>query len=153
MKASGDKDYLQISGLQHFTFCRRQWALIYVENQWQENLRTIEGNIVHEKCHDENFTEKRGDLLVCRGMRIFSEKLGVSGQCDVVEFTADENGARLYGREGLWRPCPVEYKRGKSKPDDADILQLCAQAMCLEEMLCCDVPQGYLFYDHAFCAS
>ena len=142
-----DEDFLMISGIQHFIFCRRQWALIHIEQQWQENLRTIEGEIVHEKCHDENFTEKRKDLLICRGMKIFSKKLNVSGECDVVEFKQSKSGAILFGREGLWQPVPIEYKRGKPKKDLSDILQLCAQAICLEEMLCCDIPEGYLFYD------
>ena len=141
-----EEDYLMISGIQHFAFCRRQWALIHVEWQWQENLRTVEGKIVHERCHDEKFTEKRGDLLICRGMRVFSSRMGVTGQCDVVEFTKGETGAFLLGREGAWQPCPVEYKRGKPKQDKSDALQLCAQAMCLEEMFCCSVKEGALYY-------
>ena len=147
MKDYGEADFLMISGIQHFTFCRRQWALIHVENQWKENLRTIEGKIVHERCHDESFTEKRRGLLICRGMRVFSSRMGITGQCDVVEFVQSESGAVLSGREGLWQPCPVEYKRGKPKQDESDILQLCAQAMCLEEMLCCGIPEAHLFYD------
>lgn len=138
---------MMISGIQHFVFCRRQWALIHVEQQWNDNLRTIEGAIVHEKCHDETFVEKRKDLIVSRGMRIFSKKLNVTGQCDVVEFRKNNVGAVLFGREGLWQPCPKEYKRGKPKDDSSDKLQLCAQAICLEEMLCCDISEGYLFYD------
>lgn len=136
-----------ISGIQHFIFCRRQWALIHVEQQWNDNLRTIEGEIIHEKCHDESFVEKRKDLLICRGMRIFSKRLQASGQCDVVEFKQNSSGAVLFGREGFWQPCPIEYKRGKPKEDSSDILQLCAQAICLEEMLCCDLFEGYLYYD------
>ena len=136
-----------ISGIQHFAFCRRQWALIHLECQWQENLRTVEGNIIHEHCHDESFTEKRGDLLISRGMRIFSAEMGVRGQCDVVEFHQGKQGAYLHGREGLWQAVPIEYKRGQPKEDEVDILQLCAQALCLEEMLCCEVKKGYLFYD------
>lgn len=147
MKEYHDQDYLMISGIQHFSFCRRQWALIHVECQWKENLRTVEGKIVHERCYDEKFTEKRRDLLICRGMRVFSARMGVTGQCDVVEFHQGESGATLLGREGLWQPCPVEYKRGKPKKDASDILQLCAQAMCLEEMLCCEIPEAHLFYD------
>ena len=142
-----EDDYLMISGIQHFAFCRRQWALIHVEWQWQENLRTVEGKIVHERCHDEKFTEKRGDLLICRGMRVCEWRMGVTGQCDVVEVTKGETGAFLLGREGEGQPCPVEYKRGKPKQDKSDALQLCAQAMCLEEMLCCDIPEAQLFYD------
>lgn len=107
----------------------------------------MEGKIVHEKCHDETLTEKRRDFLICRGMRVFSARMGITGQCDVVEFMRGESGAVLQGREGLWQPCPVEYKRGKPKQDESDILQLCAQAMCLEEMLCCEIPEAHLFYD------
>ena len=109
-------------------------------------MRTIEGEIVHEKCHDETFTETRKDLLVCRGMKIFSNKLKVSGQSDVVEFRKSKTGVSLFGHEGLWQPCPIEYKRGHPKEDLSDILQLCTQVICLEEMFCCDIAEGYLFY-------
>ena len=142
-----EEDFLMISGIQHFAFCRRQWALIHLECQWQENLRTVDGNIIHEHCHDEAFTEKRQDLLISRGMRVFSAQLGAAGQCDVVEFRQGEHGTHLHGREGLWNVTPIEYKRGQPKTDDVDILQLCAQALCLEEMLCCEIAKGYLFYD------
>lgn len=141
------EDFLQISGIQHYVFCRRQWSLIHLETQWQENLLTIEGGIVHEKCHDEGFTEKRKGLLVSRGLRVYSKTLGFTGQCDVVEFHQSNKGAVLYGREGYWRPVPVEYKRGRAKDDLSDIMQLCVQAICLEEMFCCDVPVGFLYYD------
>ena len=138
--------YLQLSGVQHFSFCRRQWALIHIEQQWAENLRTIDGRILHEKAHDGSQREKRGDLLITRDMSIHSSTLGISGSCDVVEFHRGNGGVPLPGREGLWQPYPVEYKRGAPKASDADRLQLCAQAMCLEEMLCCDIPEGALFY-------
>ena len=116
-----------------------------MEHQWAENYRTADGSILHEKAHDGGM-ESRGDLLIVRAMRIYSATLGVSGECDVVEFHRTENGISLQGREGLWQPFPVEYKRGKPKPHDADELQLCGQAMCLEEMLCCTIPAGALFY-------
>lgn len=141
-----DEEFLMISGIQHFIFCKRQWALIHIEQLWNDNLRTIEGEIVHEKCHDETFTETRKDLLVCRGMKIFSNKLKVSGQSDVVEFRKSKTGVNLFGHEGLWQPCPIEYKRGHPKEDLSDILQLCTQVICLEEMFCCDIAEGYLFY-------
>ena len=141
-----DEEFLMISGIQHFIFCRRQWALIHVEQLWNDNLRTVEGEIIHEKCHDESFVETRKDLLTCRGMRIFSKRLNVSGQTDVVEFKRSKNGVNLFGHEGLWQPCPIEYKRGKPKEDLSDILQLCTQVICLEEMLFCDIAEGYLFY-------
>lgn len=141
-----EDDYLLLSGIQHFAFCRRQWALIHIEQQWQDNLRTVEGNILHEKAHDPDRSEKRGGLIIARGMAVASKKLGFSGACDVVEFHRDAAGASLFGRPGTWRPVPVEYKRGKPKENNADGLQLCAQGMCLEEMLVCSVPVGFLFY-------
>ena len=141
-----EEDWLQLSGLQHFTFCRRQWALIHIENQWAENFRTVDGHLMHERVHDQEFRESRGDRLTVRGLAIRSAQLGISGQCDAVEFYRDPDGIPLRDREGLWQPYPVEYKRGKPKEDNADELQLCAQAMCLEEMLCCTVPEGALYY-------
>lgn len=141
-----EEDWLQLSGLQHFTFCRRQWALIHIENQWAENFRTADGHLMHERVHDQEFRESRGDRLTVRGLAIRSAQLGISGQCDAVEFYRDPDGIPLRDREGLWQPYPVEYKRGKPKEDNADELQLCAQAMCLEEMLCCAVPEGALYY-------
>lgn len=139
-------DCLMISGLQHFRFCRRQWALIHIEQQWAENLRTTEGALLHERAHDEQFRESRGDTIITRSLHVYSLTLGLSGQCDVVEFHRDERGVPLHGYEGTWLPYPVEYKRGHAKQDGCDELQLCAQAMCLEEMLCCPVPEGALYY-------
>lgn len=141
-----EEDLLPLSGIQHFAFCRRQWALIHLEQQWQENLRTVEGDLLHRKAHDGTQRERRGDTLTLRGLPVVSYALGLSGQCDVVEFRADSSGVSLQGEEGLWRPFPVEYKRGRPKPHQADELQLCAQAMCLEAMLCCAIPAGALFY-------
>ena len=141
-----EEDFLQLSGLQHFAFCRRQWALIHIEQQWRENLRTVEGDLFHTRAHDEQQRERRGDTLILRGLPVFSRTMGISGKCDVVEFRADPAGVPLQGEAGLWQPFPVEYKRGEPKVHDADRLQLCAQAMCLEEMLCCSVPEGALFY-------
>ncbi len=141
-----EEEYLQLSGLQHFAFCRRQWALIHIEDQWAENYRTVDGRLMHERVHDQEFRESRGDRLTVRGLAIHSAQLGVSGQCDAVEFFKDPDGISLRDRDGLWRPYPVEYKRGRPKEHGADELQLCAQAMCLEEMLCCAVPEGALYY-------
>ena len=141
-----EEEFLPLSGLQHFAFCRRQWALIHLEQQWQENLRTIEGQLFHERAHDASLRERRGDTLVLRSLAVASPTLGLSGQCDVVEFRAAPEGVPLAGEEGRWLPFPVEYKRGRPKPHQADELQLCAQAMGLEEMLCCSIPEGALFY-------
>ena len=141
-----EDDYLAISGIQHFAFCRRQWALIHLEQQWAENLRTVDGQLLHQRAHDETKTESRGDTLIVRGLRVVSHQLGVQGVCDVVEFHRDSNGISLVGREGLWQPYPVEYKKGKPNAYGADELQLCTQALCLEEMLLCTIPDGALFY-------
>lgn len=142
-----EEDYLMLSGIQHFSFCRRQWALIHIEQQWDENLRTVEGNIFHKKAHDGYLSEKRRDVIISRGMPVFSPALGISGVCDIVEFYRDDKkGISLHGREGRYLVYPVEYKKGQPKEDEADVLQLAAQAMCLEEMLECEIEKGYLYY-------
>ncbi len=141
-----EEEYLMLSGIQHFAFCRRQWAMIHIEQQWAENYRTTAGELMHKKAHDEGSFEKRGDLLIVRGLRISSRELGLSGQCDVVEFHRDDEGVKLFGYEGKWTPVPVEYKHGAPKEDNADELQLCAQAICLEEMFQIRISDGYLFY-------
>ena len=144
---AAEDEYLLMSGLQHFVFCRRQWALIHLEQQWSENLRTAEGRLEHARCHDTTQTERRGSLLITRGMRVVSHRLRMTGACDVVEFRADPEGIPLQNTEGRWQPTPVEYKHGREKETDADRVQLCAQAMALEEMLVCEIPEGVLFYE------
>jgi len=142
-----EEDYLSLSGIQHFEFCKRQWALIHIEQQWLENVRTLEGEFLHKKAHKIIKSEKRGDVLISRGMAIHSRIMGITGICDVVEFHLNnEDGISLFGRKGLYRPILIEYKRGEPKIKDCDRLQLCAQAMCLEEMLLGTVEKGYLFY-------
>ena len=145
-----EDDYLQLSGIQHFAFCKRQWGLVYLELQWIENLRTAEGRIVHERAHDSFFTEKRGDLIISRGIQVSSKELGISGECDVAEFhkAASESAQAVYIPEydGCFTVVPVEYKRGTPKTEEYDMLQLCAQALCLEEMLCVQIPEGYIYY-------
>ncbi|WP_184091483.1 CRISPR-associated protein Cas4 [Anaerocolumna cellulosilytica] len=141
-----EEDYLMLSGIQHFSFCRRQWALIHIEKQWDENVRTVEGNIIHQKAHNNMFDEKRKNIIISRGMPIYSNSLGTSGECDIVEFHKADDGINLVGEEGLYQVFPIEYKRGKEKEEDADRLQLAAQAMCLEEMLSCQIKEGYLYY-------
>lgn len=141
-----EEDYLMLSGIQHFLFCRRQWALIHIEQQWAENVRTVEGAITHKNAHDAGLKTRRGDILTIRALRVHSAELGFSGECDVVEFRQVADGIPLIGEEGLWVPYPVEYKRGSPKKNLCDEAQLCAQAMCLEEMLCCQIPEGALYY-------
>jgi len=134
-----EDDLLPLSGLQHLFFCERQCALIHVEQLWTENLFTAEGRIMHEKVHEEERV-CRGNIRIEHGMPLRSLRLGLVGKADVVEFHREEAPS-----DG-WRPFPVEYKRGKPKGDDCDKVQLCAQALCLEEMLNVTVPSGALFY-------
>jgi CRISPR-associated exonuclease Cas4 len=149
-----EDDLLPLSGLQHLVFCERQWALIHLEQQWAENRLTAEGRIANERSHREE-VEMRGDMRIVRGLRLHSLKLGVVGIADVIEFsrvqetaTADSPADATYvsGIKGLWRPLPVEYKRGRPKPTRCDEVQLCAQALCLEEMLGISIHAGAIFY-------
>src|ERR1700752_98847 len=139
-------ELLPLSGIQHFLFCRRQWALIHVERQWQENVFTAEGRIMHNRVDDPFFTETRNGVITARAVPVASYRLGLSGVCDVVEFKASPDGVKLPNRDGPYLPAQVEYKRGKEKQDQSDAAQLCAQAMCLEEMLSTTIPYGYLYY-------
>lgn len=141
-----EEDYLNLSGIQHFVFCRRQWALIHIEQQWEENFRTADGRIMHENVHNASFHEKRGNVIISRALRVSSPRLGISGECDAVEFHKDKCGVNIVGLEGKFRAVPVEYKRGSQKVSDCDRMQLCAQVLCLEEMICCTIPKAYLFY-------
>ena len=132
-----EDDLLPLSALQHLLFCERQCALIHLEQIWVENPLTAEGRHLHEQA-DSGFQESRGDLRIARALPLRSLRLGLSGRSDVVEL-------HRIG-ESIWRPFPVEYKRGRPKSHRADEVQLCAQALCLEEMLGVDVPAGALFY-------
>ena len=140
-----ENDLLPLSGLQHVVFCERQFALIHVEQVWSENALTVEGTHLHEQV-DGGEAEARGDVRIARAVPLRSLTLGLSGRSDVVELRRDADGAEIPGVPGRWRPYPIEYKRGRPKPHRADEVQLCAQALCLEEMLELEVPRGALFY-------
>lgn len=141
-----EEDYLMISGIQHFKFCRRQWALIHVEQQWAENAHTVVGELMHRKVHDPYLTEKRKDVIIARALPVVSREMGASGECDAVEFYRAEDGINLHGHRSLFKIYPVEYKKGRPKLTEEDELQLTAQAMCLEEMFSTEIPEGALFY-------
>lgn len=141
-----EDEYLLLSGIQHFVFCRRQWALIHIEQEWNENSRTVDGKIMHENAHNSNFNEKRGDTITIRAMEVSSASLGISGECDIVELKKSKNGICIFGHCDKYSVIPVEYKNGEPKENECDIMQLTAQAMCLEEMLCCEIPFGYIYY-------
>ena len=117
-----------------------------MERQWAENARTAEGHVFHETAHHGPESEARGELLILRGLRVASPSLRLGGICDVVEFHRSPSGVSLAGREGLWLPYPVEYKKGSDQTRESDEVQLCGQALCLEDMLCCQIPEGSLFY-------
>lgn len=133
-----ENDYIQLSALQHFVFCPRQCALIHIEQIWSENLFTAEGRVMHDKVHEEQF-ESSGNIRIERGIALSSKVLGLSGKADVVEYHKSIDNKS-------WIPFPVEYKRGKPKKNNCDKVQLCAQAICLEEMMKLSISQGALFY-------
>jgi CRISPR-associated exonuclease Cas4 len=145
MNPYDEDDLLALSGIQHLVFCERQWGLIHIEQVWSENRLTAEGRVLHDRPHEAG-SESRPGLRIARGLRLRSLRLGLSGQADVVEFRAAPNGATLPGEDGFWQALPVEYKRGRPKQDHCDQVQLCAQALCLEEMFGSMVPEGALFY-------
>lgn len=144
-----EDDLLPISAIQHLAFCPRQAALIHLERVWEENQLTAEGHLLHERAHDQG-RALREDVLTVRSLRLRSLELGLIGLADVVEFHRSRkgkpSGVVLPGRKGLWAPRPVEYKRGRRKADPIDELQLCCQALCLEEMLGTNVTEGQIFY-------
>jgi len=138
----GEDDLLMISALQHLLFCPRQCALIHIEQQWTENRYTAEGRIMHERV-DEVGRESRGRIRTVFGLPLRSLRLGLSGRADAVEYHRQDDGS---ADRPFWQPFPVEYKSGKPKKNDSDLVQLCAQAICLEEMLACSVREGAIYY-------
>lgn len=142
----GEDDYLMISGIQHFKFCRRQWALIHIEQQWEENAHTVIGELMHRRVHDPLLAEKRKGTIIVRALPVSSREMGICGECDMVEFRRCEEGIRLHGHRGTYSIYPIEYKKGKPKVTDEDKLQLAAQIMCLEEMFSAQISEGAIFY-------
>lgn len=144
----GEDDLLPLSGLQHFTYCERRWALIHLEGQWEENSFTAEGRVLHERAHSGG-VESRPGVLVRRTLALRSYRLGLAGQADIVEFVPVNEataGVRLEERRGFWQPQPVEYKRRKGRAgSNPYAVQLCAQGLCLEEMLGVPVPRGAIY--------
>lgn len=143
-----EEDYLMLSGVQHYYYCKRQWCLIHIEQQWEENQWTAEGQLVHTKVDNPYLKEKRKNIFVSRAIPVSSSSLGFSGTLDVVEFTRDdEKGIEIAGKKGKWIPRVVEFKRGKPKKDSRDIVQLIAQVICLEEKFGINISESYLYYD------
>lgn len=144
-----EDDMLMLSGIQHFMFCPRQWALIHIEQLWEENKLTVEGHLLHTNVDNPSYRQKNGDTITLRSVAIASKKLGLYGFTDAVELvpTSDKDkGIKHNKYPGLWKPFPIEYKRGKPKTSMADEVQLAAQVMCLEEMYEITIDYGAIFY-------
>lgn len=135
-----------LSGIGHYYYCKRHWALIHIEQQWVENKYTAEGRLLHERADNPYLKEKRKDKFYSRAMPVSSKYLGLSGILDVVEFNKDPDGIEVAGKEGAWLPRIVEFKRGKKKHDNSNIIQLVAQVICLEESFNINIPVSYMYY-------
>lgn len=144
-----EDDMLMLSGIQHYRFCPRQWALIHLEQQWEDNRLTIEGQLLHKHVDDPFYRQKCGEHIMLRAVNIASRELGLYGVADVIELhpsVSAENAITHPKYPGRWIPVPVEYKHGKPKRNEVDEVQLVAQAMCVEEMYAVRVPYGVFFY-------
>lgn len=144
-----EDDMLMLSGIQHYRFCPRQWALIHIEQQWADNRLTVEGDILHKHVDDAAYRQKCGDYIALRSVNIASRELGLYGLSDVIELhpTEDEASSIAHPKyPGRWIPYPVEYKHGRPKKNEVDEVQLAAQAMCLEEQHGIHISWGAFFY-------
>ncbi len=139
-----DEELLALSGLQHLAYCERQWALIHLEQQWADNLDTVRGELFHERADTKGYSSNKG-VYAIRSLRLVSYRLGITGVADIVEFVKDNQGV-VVERFGCCSLVPIEYKVGKPKIEEWDRLQVCAQALCLEEMFNCSIGEGALFY-------
>lgn len=146
MIKSDERERLPISALKQYAYCKRRFALMFVDGEWGSNYKIAEGDIFHDKVNDPFFSEKRKDKYVSRSVPVFSERLNLYGIADIVEFLQDENGVEIGIQPGLWSINPVEYKNGKPEKSGADEVQLCAQALCLEEMFCTTIVSGDIYY-------
>lgn len=145
-----EDEMLMLSGIQHFMFCPRQWALINIEQQWADNKLTTEGNLLHKNVDNPFYRQKNGDTITLRSLHIASQTLGLYGITDAVELLPSDSPDNAITHDrypGYWKPFPVEYKRGKPKRDATDEVQLTAQVMCLEEMYGISIPYGALYYN------
>lgn len=144
-----EDDMLMLSGIQHFAFCPRQWALIHIDQLWDDNRLTVEGHILHKNVDNSFYRQKSGDIICLRSVNIASKELGLYGLSDVVELHATDKAIDSITHPkypGFWIPYPIEYKRGKPKRNNIDAVQLAAQAMCLEEQYGIHISEGALYY-------
>ncbi len=141
-----EDEYLLLSGIQHFAYCKRRWALVHLEQQWQDNVFTYRGHIMHKKADNPFLLESRGDVIISRALPIVSHQLKIYGISDIVEYHSCDTGISLPNHEGMWSVVPIEYKSGKKKDWECYDVQLCCQALCLEEMFHTSIPSGFLYY-------
>lgn len=144
-----EDDMLMLSGIQHFRFCPRQWALIHLEQQWEDNRLTVEGQLLHKHVDDPFYRQKCGEHIILRSVSIASRELGLYGISDAIELLPGQGVTDTIQHPrypGRWTPLPVEYKHGKPKTNEVDEVQLAAQAMCLEEMYSIRISSGAFFY-------
>lgn len=145
-----EDDLLMLSGIQHFSFCQRQWALIDIEQQWEDNYLTLEGDWLHRNVDKPFAMERNKDTVLLRSVAVVSFRLGLYGIADLLELHPSLDKAKAISvpkYPGLWQPYPIEYKHGKPKSDETDEVQLCAQAMCLEEMYNIHIDKGAFYYE------
>jgi CRISPR-associated exonuclease Cas4 len=142
-----EPEQIPISAIKQYVYCKRRFALMFIDGEWGSNYKIAEGDILHEKVNDPFFNEKRGDRHISRSVPVFSDKLNVYGIADIVEFLRDDEcGVKIGGKKGLWRANPVEYKNGKPEKSGADNFQLCTQALCLEYMFSTKIKTGDIYY-------
>ena len=140
-----EDELIPISYLSQYYYCQRRAGLLLLEEQWNENVHTAEGSVMHERVHTGGH-ESRGETMVTRGLYLRSLELGLTGVADSVEFHASTEGYVLPWLKGRWTVCPVEYKHGERRNEIEYEVQLCAQAICIEEMTGCKIEYGYIYY-------
>lgn len=146
MKFRPEEEYLDLNSIQHYSYCKRQWGLMYIDDIWEENLDTRIGHYIHEKVDNFQYREKRGNKVIERSIPIISHSLQLYGLTDVVEFYKNKDGIKIYNYSGTYSITPVEYKKGTPKDGNHDLMQLVAQVICLEEMFHTKIDHGYLYY-------
>ena len=146
MKKFDERERMAISAIKQYTSCKRRFALMSLNCDWGENYTIVKGDILHQRVNDPYFNEKRVGIYTSRSVPVFSKSLNLYGIADIVEFIQDEKGVKLKGKKGLWKINPIEYKNGKPEKSNADNYQLCAQALCLEEMFQTSIKSGDIFY-------
>ncbi|WP_294468853.1 CRISPR-associated protein Cas4 [uncultured Anaerofustis sp.] len=140
---------IPISMIKQYAYCPHRFSLMYLDNVWSENYKIVEGNITHRKVDNPFIKEKRKDTFYSRSVPVYSDELDLYGIVDIIEFTKseDDSAVKVKGKRGKWKINPIEYKNGKKEKSNADALQLCAQAICLEEMFDTKIEFGEIFYN------